>query len=200
MIYFARESEKLGWVPHRDHPDRCWMLLVGVAAERYFRVVNRCGSRGMVSILTSMITDISKLKLSVIIILAALSTLAGCAGLNDPYYGTSSPGYGAPYGGGYGGYPYGSGYGDPYAYGDRRERERLERERERLERERERLERERERQQQFGRPPAPAPRPPANFDRCPPGFSPSENKCSPAERRRGCQDIRTPSGLGCVKR
>jgi len=37
-------------------------------------------------------------------------------------------------------------------------------------------------------------------DRCPAGFQPSERKCSPDERRRGCKDIRTPSGLGCVNR
>lgn len=37
-------------------------------------------------------------------------------------------------------------------------------------------------------------------DRCPPGFSPSEQKCSQNERRRGCKDIRLPSGLGCVNR
>jgi hypothetical protein len=37
-------------------------------------------------------------------------------------------------------------------------------------------------------------------DRCPPGFSPSENKCSQDERRRGCRDMRLPSGLGCVSR
>jgi hypothetical protein len=35
---------------------------------------------------------------------------------------------------------------------------------------------------------------------CPPGFRPSEQKCSPEERRRGCKDMRLPSGLGCVKR
>lgn len=37
-------------------------------------------------------------------------------------------------------------------------------------------------------------------DKCPPGFQPSEQKCTPQERRRGCKDIRLPSGLGCVKR
>jgi hypothetical protein len=43
-------------------------------------------------------------------------------------------------------------------------------------------------------------RPQPSQDRCPPGFQPSEQKCSPEERRRGCKDIRTPSGLGCVNR
>lgn len=37
-------------------------------------------------------------------------------------------------------------------------------------------------------------------DECPPGFRPSEQKCSPEERRRGCKDMRLPSGLGCVRR
>lgn len=137
------------------------------------------------------------------LILSALSmtVLVGCAGLNDPhdpYYGSTPPSYGRPYGGGgyYGGDPY---YGSSYQ--DRRERERLEEERRRLERERERLERERERQDAY-RPPPPPPqyRPPASQERCPAGFSPSENKCSSEERKRGCKDIRMPSGLGCVKR
>ena len=133
--------------------------------------------------------------------------VSGCAGLNDPY----DPYYGGGgSGGGYGnrqppppsnsgGY-YGNGYNNGYNYGDgydRRERERLEEERRRLERERERLEQERNRQDVY-RPPPPPLRPVP--DRCPRGFSPSENKCSTEERRRGCKDIRMPSGLGCVHR
>lgn len=43
-------------------------------------------------------------------------------------------------------------------------------------------------------------RPLAVRDECPAGFRPSEQKCSPDERRRGCKDMRLPSGLGCVKR
>jgi hypothetical protein len=129
---------------------------------------------------------------------SVLSTagLCGCTNLNDPYgYGGGySPPPPSPY---YGGAPYyggGSGYygNDPY----RRERRDLERERERLEEERRRLEREKNKQ-----PIPPAytrPAPPA--DRCPPGFSPSERKCTPEERRRGCRDMRMPSGLGCVDR
>ena len=141
--------------------------------------------------------------------LGITSVITGCAGLDapyDPYYGS-----GGPYGGG--GYNGGGGYygrdpyyrPDPYyggsSYQDRRERERLEEERRRLERERERLERERERQDSY-RPPPPPPqaRPPAHYDRCPAGFTPSEDKCSKEERKRGCKDIRMPSGLGCVKR
>jgi hypothetical protein len=140
-----------------------------------------------------------------------IAFVSGCAGLNDPYdpyYGGGGSGGG--YGGGYGnrqppppsnsgGY-YGNGYNNGYNYGDgydRRERERLEEERRRLERERERLEQERNRQDVY-RPPPPPLRPAP--DRCPRGFSPSENKCSTEERRRGCKDIRMPSGLGCVHR
>lgn len=124
--------------------------------------------------------------------------------MNDPYY--PSGGYGG-YGSGpyYGGGPYG--YRDDYYY-NQRERDRLQAERDRIERERNRLERERE-QQQYQRPypppyqpppPPPPIRPAPAYDRCPAGFSPSENKCSPEERRRGCKDIRLPSGLGCVRR
>ncbi len=123
----------------------------------------------------------------------------GCAGLNDPGYGGYGGGpYGAPppapyygnapyYGGGY----YGN---DPY----RRDRKEIERERERLEEERRRLERERDRYD--SQRPAPGYRPPPAPERCPSGFSPSEQKCSAEERRRGCRDMRMPSGLGCVSR
>jgi hypothetical protein len=141
----------------------------------------------------------------------SLGVFSGCAGLNDPYdpyYGGGGNGYGNPpppsygYGNppppGYGGY-YGGSRGYDYGYErDRRERERLEDERRRLERERERLERERERVDTYQPPPPPPAR--REPERCPPGFSPSENKCSREERRRGCQDIRMPGGLGCVKR
>ena len=78
----------------------------------------------------------------------------------------------------------------------RRERHELREERERAEEERERLERERERHAHL----PPPPPPPRREERCPSGFSPSENKCSKEERRRGCQDMRLPGGLGCVKR
>ena len=132
----------------------------------------------------------------------------GCANLNDPY-GYNQPSYNpppppppAPYYGGapyYGNNPYyGGGYygGAPYR-GEQRE---LQRERERLEAERRRLEQERKNQQnvppQYTRPSPPPPQ----ADRCPAGFSPSERKCSTEERRRGCRDMRMPSGLGCVSR
>ena len=134
----------------------------------------------------------------------AVSVFAGCAPLNDPYdpyYGNPPPPQ--PYGGGYyGGGPYygpGPYYGGGSSYSDRRERARLEEERRRLERERQRLEREREQQNTY-RPLPPAPRPPVQYERCPAGFSPSEIKCSKEERKHGCQDIRMPSGLGCVRR
>ncbi len=145
-----------------------------------------------------IIKDSKRTVFTVLTSLAVAAVFNGCANLNDPY------GYGGgynpppappppPY---YGGAPYyggGSYYGnDPY----RRERRDLERERERLEEERRRLERERERQ--------PTPpvytRPAPSADRCPAGFSPSERKCTPEERRRGCRDMRMPSGLGCVDR
>jgi hypothetical protein len=139
----------------------------------------------------------SRVVVAALFSVVSAAGLSGCTNLNDPYgYGGGynppppPPAYygGAPYYGGSGGY-YGN---DPY----RRERRDLERERERLEEERRRLEREKNAQPI---PPAytrPAPPP----DRCPPGFSPSEQKCSPEERRRGCRDMRMPSGLGCVDR
>ena len=119
-------------------------------------------------------------------------TLSACGPLNYPPSGSSGnyPNQ----------YPYGNQY--PYDQGgydssrDRRERRELEREREQLENERERLEN--ERNQQHSRPPPPPPRPAP--ERCPSGFSPSEQKCSREERRRGCQDMRLPGGLGCVRR
>jgi len=136
----------------------------------------------------------SKVTVAFILATTVLVGLLGCANLNDPYgYGGGPYNSPPPY---YGGAPYygGGGYygGDPY----RRERNELERERERLEAERQRLERERQRDPY--RPPITRPAP--QQDRCPPGFSPSERKCSPDERRRGCRDMRMPSGLGCVDR
>jgi hypothetical protein len=137
---------------------------------------------------------------SLVSISIVMGAVSGCAPLNDPY--------GAPYGGGYAPPPpppapyYGGGYyGGPGYYGnnvpyDRRERRELERERQRLEEERIRLERERQREKY----PAPPPVARPTQDRCPAGFRPSENKCSNEERRRGCRDMRLPSGLGCVSR
>jgi hypothetical protein len=88
---------------------------------------------------------------------------------------------------------------DSYGYGDRdrgrygddssdEERRQLALERERLERERRNLESQRHESSRALR------------DECPPGFQQSERKCTEQERRRGCQDVRTSGGLGCVKR
>ena len=63
-----------------------------------------------------------------------------------------------------------------------RERERLDEERDRLREERRRLEREEER---------PTP------DSCPSGFHPGNHRCSNEDRKRGCKDMRRPSGLTC---
>lgn len=162
----------------------------------------------MQKLLVSVHHQLRILALGVII-----ASASGCANMADPYNnGYGSPynngygnGYGSPYGGGYNAPPpgyYGGGgyYGGPGYYGngpaDRRERQRLEDERRRLEEERRRLEREREQNQR----PSPPPMMRPTQDRCPSGFSPSENKCSPEERRRGCRDMRLPSGLGCVSR
>lgn len=104
-------------------------------------------------------------------------------GYNDPYYGNRDPYYGG-----------GSGYrGDRYDY-DRRERDRIEREREALRDERRRLESERERQreQQHHQ------QQQHLDDRCPPGFYHSEVRCTPEDRKRGCKDLKAPSGRGCV--
>ena len=137
----------------------------------------------------------SKVSVAVILAITLAAGVSGCANLNDPYgsgggpYNSPPPYYGgSPYYGGDGGYY----AGDPY----RRERSELERERARLEAERLRLERERQRDPYN----PPITRPSPQQDRCPPGFSPSERKCTPDERRRGCRDIRMPSGLGCVDR
>jgi hypothetical protein len=78
------------------------------------------------------------------------------------------------------------------------EQDKIEDERRRLDDERLRIERDRQRvQPSLAPPPAPPARP---EERCPRGFSPSEQKCSREERKRGCQDMRLPGGLGCVKR
>jgi len=114
--------------------------------------------------------------------------LLGCAELNDPY---NSGGSRDPY------YDRGGYRDDDYRRINwertREERRELERERERVEHERRRLEEERNR---VYIPPAPS----RHDEHCPPGFSPSERKCTKDERKRGCRDVRTSSGLGCVDR
>jgi hypothetical protein len=154
----------------------------------------------MRSLLFSPTTYIRRVPSVFIFVLGVglLASLSACG----PY----DPNYGGPYGGYNGGYN-GGYYNDGWeARRDidrsRQERRELERERERAQAERERLERERSNSHGGWRnpPPPPPSRPAPQVDRCPPGFSPSERKCSPDERRRGCRDIRTPSGLGCVSR
>lgn len=146
---------------------------------------------------------------------SALMTLlaaAGCAELNDPYYSGSrypNSGYG--------------GYNDPYDDGrwqyeqgrrdaerearrdreehrqERRDRERenerdRQRERDREEQQRRRVEEERARQEaqrQYEQ---------RQQDHCPAGFHETNRKCSDNERRHGCKDIKTPSGLRCINR
>jgi len=127
--------------------------------------------------------------------LSVAVNLTGCADLNYPYGGGSGGGYSDPY-------YNGTRYDDQY-YRDReiqraREQQReLDIERDKLDRERRELDAERSRNDARIPPPRVQPPPP---EHCPSGFSPSENKCSPDERRRGCRDIRLPSGLGCVSR
>ena len=124
-------------------------------------------------------------------IVASAAFLSGCVDLADSGYNRPS----------YDDYSYG--HDDYYRRRElererdraRHERNELREERERAEEARERLERERERERAHVPPP-----PPRREERCPSGFSPSENKCSKEERRRGCQDMRLPGGLGCVKR
>lgn len=125
------------------------------------------------------------------LILALCITLTGCAefdSYNSRPYDYDRPSYDS----------YGRDrYYDNQADRARRERWELERERDRAREERERLERERNRPS-YSPPSYSPPRP--QPEHCPSGFSPSENKCSSEERRRGCQDIRLPGGLGCVRR
>lgn len=126
------------------------------------------------------------IKMSLPVILLALAA-AGCTEIGSPY----GSGYGNSYQ-----RPYYDDYSNRDSYWDHKERKELKRERDRLEDERERLERERDRHNSYTPPPPPRPAP----ERCPSGFSPSERKCSSEERRRGCQDMRLPGGLGCVRR
>lgn len=86
-------------------------------------------------------------------------------------------------------------YEDRDSYHHARDRERWKRERREREYERERRERERREHQHA----APVETNQQKLpERCPSGFRPSERKCSDKERRKGCKDMRTGSGLGCV--
>lgn len=140
-------------------------------------------------------------KFYALLLIPAL-TILGCSDLgslaNNSGYGTNSnSGSYDPY---YRDYRY-----DDYRYRDeaertRQERIRLEREREHIEDERRRLELERIRREAEHREHEHRSPNVIKFERCPSGFSPSEQKCSKEERKRGCKDMRLPSGLGCVKR
>lgn len=110
--------------------------------------------------------------------------------------GAYNGGYGNPYYGGPGNYN--SGYPGNPAWGYNRERDRLHAERERLRDERRRLEDDREsmreaeearRRQEEAR----------KNDRCPSGFYRTEKRCSKEERRRGCQDLKSPGGNACLR-
>ena len=163
-------------------------------------------------------------SLKAVLFFALIGTgLGGCAEFMDPNYGSQYPSSGPGYGNsGYGNSGYGNNRNnDPYyhdhgSYDDNRyhdyerDRRRAERERERMEEERERLEQERERQhdedqrrrfddlrlqQQHQQPAPPPPR-----EGCPSGFHETDRKCSDDERRHGCKDIKTSSGVRCINR
>ena len=154
-----------------------------------------------------LMSKLSSRSIGCSIAFGALLFGTGCADLNSPYYPPSnnypSGGYNDPY--------YGGGYNDRYddrrdRYEDRRERERererREDERRRIEEERRRVEEERDRYR--NRPPVmPLPQvapPPPPQERCPSGFQETNDKCSSAERKRGCRDIKMPSGRRCIDR
>ena len=134
-----------------------------------------------------------------LILLLSLS-IAGCVPLDlsssgGPYSGTTGSSYD----------PYGNTYGSNDYYRQREEerirdeRRDLERERDRLDDERDRLERQREKQREREAQARAAPPPPPR-EQCPSGFRPSSDKCTSSERKHGCKDIRTDSGLLCVSR
>lgn len=132
------------------------------------------------------------------LVFSLLLSLVACDALNTGN-GYNNGGYYDPYSNGYGNNGYNSGYNNGY-YNSQREQ--LERERLRLERERLQMEKDRVRQEQANRKPnRPSTyTPPPRRETCPSGFRPSEQKCSPKERKHGCQDMRLPGGLGCVRR
>lgn len=164
---------------------------------------------------TAKITKSSSLKAALLFALIGTG-LGGCAELNDPY-GSRYPSSGSGYG--YGNSGYGNSrdrnpsYHDHGSYDEEdyreieRERRRAEREREKLEEERERWEEERERQRaedqrrRFDdlRSQPPVSQPPPRVG-CPSGFHETDRKCSDSERKKGCKDIKTSSGVRCINR
>jgi len=124
-----------------------------------------------------------------ILALAGMLSLPACADLNNY---PSRGGYNDPYYGGHDSYYDHHDYDKHERWEEKRDRERDREEARERDRERERAEearREHEAEERRRR-----------EEHCPSGFSPSERKCSNDERRHGCQDIRLPSGLGCVRR
>jgi hypothetical protein len=135
-------------------------------------------------------------------LLTILALCTGCAELMDSNYGSNNPyGYNQPYPQNYGGY--GNGYQAPppgYNSYDNNYQQQIRNQEAALAEERRRLQREREQLEAQQRHPAPPPPQTYRRESCPGGFRPSEQKCSPQERRKGCQDMRLPGGLGCVRR
>ena len=128
--------------------------------------------------------------------IASIAVLTSCIGHENGS--VSAPGYPYPYY--YGGYPppgVGSDYyrhRHRYRHRQRQEdRERLREEREELRRDRREFEREKKRFEQEQKSSSPA------KDRCPPGFSPG-GRCTKQERKAGCKDMRSASGIPCIKR
>ena len=151
---------------------------------------------------------INRVALKSAALLLVLAT-AGCAELNDPYYSGSRNG-------GYGGYndPYGSDDRWRYEQGrrdaereaeERRREERhewreRERDRQRAEDERRRYEELRAQQEAQRQYQQHQQQQQQQQERCPSGFHETSRKCSDDERRHGCKDIKTPSGLRCINR
>lgn len=114
--------------------------------------------------------------------------ISGCNELQNPYPQQANRGV---YSGGYN-------QRDDYYYRERERRE-LEEERRELERERRRFEREKNRSNIEGKhTPPPLPPKVKPEDQCPRGFKPTDRKCTDKERKKGCRDTRTPSGLRCI--
>lgn len=134
-------------------------------------------------------------KKALTILVLALTIFTGCVNPNNSNPYPSYPPSGGGYGGGYGNSGY---YGNQYDrdqedyYRAKEERRRLNEERRRLEDERERLAAE-QRRQEHTRPPPPR-------ERCPAGFAETNSKCTDKERKKGCRDIKMPSGLRCIDR
>jgi len=131
-----------------------------------------------------------------LLFIACITALASCVSHENGSVRT--PGYPYPYY--YGGYPppgVGSDYyrhRHRYRYRQRQEdRERLREERKELREDRREFEREKKRFEQEQKSSRPV------REQCPPGFSPG-GRCTKKERKAGCKDLRTASGIPCIKR